>query len=1383
MARPTHAHDWLSLVSLSGLLVSEPVLAAAFPDGPEKPEGRLVRRFATEWERFRLAQGADPQGRWVDFVLYELLGCDPDRVLRGAYLPAKTIVDLLDFNQTLRPSRVLVGADGAPRLLISIVPTGQELDRTETVSGRWKASPTTKLDRLLRESGAPLGLLTNGREWRLIYATSGVSETWLTWSSQTWADERITLDAFYTLLNATRFYGEPKGPTLLDLIRRSQERQADVADQLGEQVRAAVELFVRALDASDAAHGGALLTGMPLDRIYEMSISLMMRLVFIFYAEENGLLPHGEMLWDRSYGLTYLVSRLEAERRADAETMARTTDAWGQLLAAFRLIHDGCPHPDLALSAYGGDLFDPMRYLTPDPSPRRRGEPDSPLPLQGEEQGGRSLLEDPRLQITNTAIYTILRKLTVARTRIGTLTLPQRVSYRSLGIEQIGTVYEGLLDHRLARAGAAPLLKLKGAAEPVLRLAELATLPAERRAAEIARLTGRSETTVANELAAVDADDVADLAEDVGPELASQAGPFAGVITAGGVIPPGRLYLTAGPSRRIQGAHFTGQVLTEPIVETTLGPLVYEQFEPVAGPDGAAKWQGRGLKPPAAILALKVCDMTMGCGAFLVQADRYLADRLADAWDQIEAAAPGIRITPFGEPSSGRPEERLLPAEHGERVILARRLIAERCLYGVDKNPLAVEIARLSLWLATLAKDRPFTFLDHALKPGDSLAGCDVEAFLRWAEDSRGPQISLLQETLREHLEAATRARRELQAFVVLELGDAERKAALHAKAETALARIKLGCDLLIGVEFAEPDAKARAAARAGLLVRYTAGESFDGCRERPDDPAGRALRAADTARPFHWPFEFPEVFLPPGADPTTPAALLDAGFDAFVGNPPFMGGQHIRSALGSEYLRYLKTHLVDRKGSADLCAYFYLGAFNKLRRGGRFGLIATNTIAQGDTREVGLETIVQKGGTIYAAIPSMPWPGAAAVYVSVVHVAKGPHFGQRLLDNRLVSALTPLLDDTSVLASPHRLAQNKNLSFQGSNLWGAGFIISAEEAELLIAHDPLNARVLFPYLNGQDLNSSPDQSPSRWVVNFHDWSLEDAEKFIEPMAIVRERVRPARELIGRDRNRERWWIYGENRPGLYRAIASLPKVLVVALTSRTCAFAIVPTGMVFAHAIGVFAFSKTSFFAVLQSTLHVEWAWKYGSSLKGDLRYTPSDVFETFPVPQYRDSGHLAALDRVGEAYHEHRRQVMLARQEGLTKTYNRFHDPACADGDIAELRRLHVEMDAAVLAAYGWSDVPLDHDFRGAGKEARFTLSEGVKEELLRRLLLLNFEIAAREEKDEAQAEVKAKRGKTQAADRLTAGKKDTNVQGRRKKTGGKGHLNSAEDQPALL
>ena len=165
----------------------------------------------------------------------------------------------------------------------------------------------------------------------------------------------------------------------------------------------------------------------------------------------------------------------------------------------------------------------------------------------------------------------------------------------------------------------------------------------------------------------------------------------------------------------------------------------------------------------------------------------------------------------------------------------------------------------------------------------------------------------------------------------------------------------------------------------------------------------------------------------------------------------------------------------------------------------------------------------------------------------------------------------------------------------------------------------------------------------------------------------------------------------------------------------------------------------NTAYFAILQSAFHYHWAWKYGSTLKQDLNYSPTDVFQTFPFPQ-TSSLQKATLDNIGENYHEHRRQIMLTRWEGLTQTYNRFHKPNETSSDIQRLRELHVQMDQAVASAYGWNDLDLGHGFHETQQGIRYTISESARNEVLDRLLLLNHQ----RHEEEVKAGLHDKKGK---------------------------------------
>jgi hypothetical protein len=496
--------------------------------------------------------------------------------------------------------------------------------------------------------------------------------------------------------------------------------------------------------------------------------------------------------------------------------------------------------------------------------------------------------------------------------------------------------------------------------------------------------------------------------------------------------------------------------------------------------------------------------------------------------------------------------------------------------------------------------------------------------------------------------------------------------------------------------------------------------------------------------KPFHWPLEFPEVFVGKGDD---------AGFSAIMSNPPFQGAGKIMMALSSDYREYLVKYVANEKrGSADLCTYFILRATHLVRQEGLCGLLATNTIAQGDTREVGLGQITSRSWVISQAISSRKWPGTASLEVAQIWLKRDGWNGEYLLDGKKVQGISSFLTlEGSIQGTPYRLNDNSGKAFKGHNIYGMGFFLTEEDATSLLSKDARYREVLFPVLNGEDINSHPNQLSNRWVINFHDWPCEKAETYHDCIKIVREKVKPERDLNNRKIRREQWWRYGDYAKGMEVKIRGLKRVLAIALTSRTCAFSFCSSNIVFSHATGVFAFDQPCYFALLQSSFHVEWAFNYGSSMKGDLRYTPSDCFETFPFPEKMDD-----LDSIGERYYAHRQSIMQARQEGLTKTYNRFHNPEEHAPDIVALRALHKEMDEAVARAYGWDDLVLAHGFHETKQGLRYTISEEARREVLDRLLLLNHQ----RHEEEVRAGLFEKGAKGKKGGKKKAGKEQVNA-----------------------
>lgn len=1338
-ANARHHAEWLSLMDVSGPFISLPVLDRVFPQGldPHDPERSAdLRRHYEDWAEE--AENPDVHRSWVLAVLNRTLEIPSQLIVEPSALSKSLDVRIAQHHETLGPDLVIVEPPGRPnagrpRVLIQIVPRHQDLEKA-LEEADWKASPATRITELIRGAGGDgvsLGLLTNGEQWMLVHAPRGETSGYATWQAELWLEEAITLRGFRSLLGVRRLFGVPDGETLEALYAASANDQQEVTDRLGLQVRRAVEILFQAIDRIDQDRNRQLLEGFDEKQLYSAALTVMMRLVFLLYAEEQKLLPIEDPFYAQHYAASTLLEQLqEDEDRLGEQVLERRHAAWNRLLATFRAVHGGIEHDSLRLPAYGGGLFDPDRY---------------PF-LEGRaiDSKWREVSAQP-LRISDSTVLDLLRSIQFLEFQglSGGGAEAQHLSFKALGVEQIGHVYESLLDHTAVRAEG-PVIGLTGPREPEIALTELEQYRKKGHDALLDFLvdrTGKSRNALDNALGyQIEADDnrwLVCCGNDT--RLFGRVQPWAGIVREDSqglptVIAAGSVYATTGADRRSTGTYYTPRSLTEPIVQYALEPLVYR------GPAEGKPEDEWVLGSPREILALKVCDMACGSGAFLVQACRYLSERLVEAWTRVEAVQPGrVVVTPEGDLSEARPSECVIPKDADERIAVARRLVADRCLYGVDANPMAVEMAKLSLWLVTLEKNRPFTFLDHAIKCGDSLLGItSVDQIKNFSLDAGAPRRYIgVAEACDHALSESEKLRKELESLPVVDLRDAEYKATLLQQADDAVAVLRTIGDVLVGEALATSSSRAREShselTEVPQLIEdvVRARGSSDVRRTRRSQLASVAAGVlhnpkAPKRNPFHWPLEFPEVF---GPD--------EQGFHAFVGNPPFQGGQKITAVLGSDYRDYLVERLAEgKRGSSDLCAYFFLRAGSLLRRSGTAGLLSTNTIAQGDTREVGLETLTDRGFTITRAVASRPWPGGAALEVAHLWLRKGSWTRPFILDDLEVRSIGPLLTVPSrVSGTPYRLAANAGKSFQGSNVLGLGFVLDSDDARELIRKDKHNRDVVRPYLNGEDLNSRPDQSASRWVINFRDWPLDRrsaprgyegpvAADYPHCLDIVRVKVKPEREkrasgdATARDRAR-RWWQFARPTIALYDAIAGLEQVTAICLVTQHVCFARVPNGQVYAHRLAVFPFQESDVLALLQSTIYEPWARAYSSSLETRLNFSPSDCYETFPFPT---PDALRSLRAIGGRYEAHRRKVMLATQEGLTKTYNRFHDVRETQDSILRLRDLHVEMDTAVVRAYGWSDMRLDHGFQQTKQGARFTVSDRTRREFLDRLLELN-------------------------------------------------------------
>ena len=425
---------------------------------------------------------------------------------------------------------------------------------------------------------------------------------------------------------------------------------------------------------------------------------------------------------------------------------------------------------------------------------------------------------------------------------------------------------------------------------------------------------------------------------------------------------------------------------------------------------------------------------------------------------------------------------------------------------------------------------------------------------------------------------------------------------------------------------------------------------------------------------------------------------------DCIIGNPPFLGASHVRSALGDDYVEWLKREF--GVGIKDLCTYWFRRTAENLEQGQRAGLVGTNSISQNLGRSVSLKYIEELGGVITDAVSSQIWPGDARVHVSIVNwVAEPPeHVTDFTLNGVNVSGISTSLTAELTSWAPRQLEANKGRCFEGPSPKAKGFLLSERDADQLL-RDPTAdyAHVVRPYLTARDITESPGQAPSRWTIDFRLMSLEEAMKFPAALAVARDRVKPERESNRRKVYREKWWIFAEPRTAMRKALEPCPRFAAAPGHAKRLTMIWLHADVLPSNATDVFAFDDDYSMGVLLSRVHDVWAWAQSSTLKGDLRYTPTSVFMTLAWP---DPVTDEQRERVAEASRRllaRRTEICASEQIGLTKLYN-----AVDEGAWADLKVLHKVLDEAVAECYGWPKSVAQDD-----------------KELVRRLTDLNREI----------------------------------------------------------
>lgn len=1072
-------------------------------------------------------------------------------------------------------------------------------------SGRGTLSPHGLVQDYLNRTEHLWSLVTNGLTLRLLRDSTFFSRPSYIEFDLKQMLEGGRLDEFillYRLVHRTRLPQTPQAAEqcwLEQYHQQAREQGNRIRDGLRDAVAQAIVTFANGFLAhprNTALRAQVQADALPARELYRQLLYLIYRLLFLFVAEERSLLLAREGHADPSttvdayafYFNNYSLSRLRALSDEPLTAPERFDDLYLGLRSLFYMLGDESAAAPLGLPVLNGELFHELRVLD-------------------------------NAWLSNRALLTAIHHLSYFTPLDEQVR--RRVNYAALDVEELGSVYESLLD-----------------LEPVIH------------------------TVQGN------------------PEF----------------------YFAQGDERRSTGSHYTAPPLVSELIQHTLVPVMQERL-------AAAKNQADQKK---ALLALKVLDLSVGSGHFLLAAARVLGRELA----KLE--------TDTDEPSP-------------EAVREGIRQVITHCIYGVDKNPLAVDLCKVALWLEGHAEGKPLTFLDHRIRCGDSLVGVtDLavlkngipdEAFEPVAGDDKKIAMALKKRNRTErvqhpmqfdanqemtHLNVERRALLEAEDETPAQI---RRKRAVYQELQVQDLRDRTACNLWTAAFFV-PLTQANLEAKQIATTQVLRDFLDSGREDRRFTGMANALAQEDKHPFFHWILEFPEVF-------------AQGGFDVVIGNPPFVAGVKISAAFGDQYRNYLSYAFDPFVGQADLCGAMFRRAFEVMKPNGTLGLVATNTISQGDTRQSSLAVIVKQGGVIKLAHRFIKWPGVASVEVNLLAIHKGKWNKEAHLDQTNVDFISSRLD-MEPEKEPETLRQNEGRGFRGQSIGGEGFILEPDELSQLLRRNTRNQERIFPYLNGEDLNGRVDQSAGRLIIDFTDMSLDEAREYENLIAILEKRVQPYRAKSQSRQEREKWWMFARPGTDMRAAIKPLEYALVRSRVSEQHMLAFVPTNYVLGDALVVFAFEDFYNFTVLQSSLHEVWLRRQASSLRTDVRYTPSDCFDTFPFPQSPSDQEKFRADSAGGIYYEHRRKLMLERQIGLTATYNLFHNPECRDADIVLLRELHRDMDNAILACYDWADLYPEHGFYQNDRgQTRYTVSHTARREILRRLLALNQEIAEKE------------------------------------------------------
>ncbi len=1137
---------------------------------------------------------------------------------------------------------------------IHLVGAGVRLDRkAKGVAGAARMSPHPMVQELLNRSDERLwAFLSNGLRLRILRNNVALTrQAYVEFDLEAMMDGEVYSDfvVLWLVCHQSRVEADPIEECWLE--RWSEEARTQGTRAL-EHLRDGVEAAITSLGDGFLAHPAntelrsALQSGevSPQD-FYRQLLRVVYRLLFLLVAEERNLLldPDADDETRRRYRDYYSMARI----RGLAERPRRTahTDLWAQI----QVVVDGLGSeeglPALGLPALGSFLF---------------SEAATPA-LNGCEISNSDLL----------AGFWALSGRSDQRRRYR-----WRFDYRNLGVEELGSVYESLLE--------------------------------------------------------------------LHPELN---------------VPAGRFELTlGGAERRATGSHYTPPPILKRVLDFALDPAIEAAL---AAPD-----------PEHALLNLRVLDPACGSGHFLIGAAHRIAHALATVRTGESEASP----------------DDLRPA---------LRDVVARCLYGVDLNPMAVELCRVALWLETLEPGKPLSFLDHHIRAGNSLLGVPLGNTVVRNRETINRQRGELEDEVAQLEERANRGdltktqrddvekrlkklRKELRECVYDSWTDAvpddafkataddDRDVARRAQRDNRRERrsgqlrlAKVAIDMLPEDLVKRFDALGAGAEDTVVEVTIRA-EEFEDVRRQleyqhaldladtwtaaffwplvehaPAPPTqatfltlqeGPGSMAVDESEKvneltaqyafFHFELAFPEVFT---AD--------RGGFDVVIGNPPYMMGMKISGTLGPRVYKFLRvTHDTHTGGRVDLAAYFLRRGFDLLRPNGDLGLITTNSIADGDTLDAGLRTIVgQWGGVLGDAWRSLPWGGSASVDVTALHLHRGDYDRIPTLDGEPVDEIAPTLSRSGG-GEPEPINDTRAVVGKGANPVG-DFELTAQERDALLREEPRSVEIVKPLYGADEATSLVDpEIRRRWIIDFEGRSLDEARAYPVALERVRQRVKPKRDRSRRESYKKRWWQFAERSARLHDAVGGLADVIVMPETSKHMVPVLLPGGAVYRQTLFVFMRNDFGLFGLLSSQVHWLWAARPGgcSSQRTFPRYHQGRCFGTLPLPAA-----LSQVAAVGQELHQVRLSIMQQRNEGITDVYNRVIDPDDTNDDVTTLRNLHTRLDEAVAQAYGWDDL-IPEFSHGHHPTARFgvrwTVQPATQRKIEARLLELNLGRAGR-------------------------------------------------------